>query len=914
MIALPIVGVSAVDLTWRSSELSTEQTLSRQIGGADARLNTTSFGSPVYQNPSGDRYEPVGGYRDFDPSKAKHENVPVSSLLPPGAQALQDSHGSAKVRTTHGLLDTDLREVDTASPLVEGMLTLKRGRLPAAAGEVIATDSFLKESGFSVGSELTPRGATRSYRIVGAYELPSALNTPQIIAPPRTLLGPLDRALTQAGAQGLGVDDTFLVKVGGDGFTWNMVRAANAKGFLAVSRTVSLHPPADSDIPLYAQQRKEGSADDYDGSSARAVELTVLATVVGLAMLEICLLAGPAFAVGARRSARQLGLVGANGGDRRHIRAIVLSGGLVIGAASAVVGTALGVALTVGLRPVLEEYLGLRWGGFEVRPLELAAVALVAVLTGLLAAIVPAVTASRQTVLASLTGRRGVRGANRVLPVIGIVAIAAGAALALYGALSGMGTLVVAGGSALAELGVVALTPTLVGLFGRAGRWLPLSPRLALRDAVRNRGRTAPAVAAVLAAVAGTVAVATYQHSKDLQARHEYVASLPAGAGMLTNREDDRSRDVPAARQALAKEFSLAVRADVDRVVVGKPSCDAYSTEPGCGRLEIIKPPENRCPLYESKNGSSDFSPERLRALRKDWRCKEQQYMQPRDTVVADENLLTVLGVSDPGAVAALRSGQAVSFDRRNVKADKITLRVVTDDGQEQGTPWAGDDPKGVDKVFPVHQTPDTVTGYGIEVVLPPGAVRAAGLGTAPFGTYFTLAEKPTSAQRQALAAGIDRIGIDAPVKIEEGYQGRDSLEILALTIFAGLVTIGAAGIATGLAQADAGADLKTLAAVGAPPRVRRTLSGFQCGVVALMGVALGTAAGLLPAAGLRLTERHALEGLISHSGSDQVAYVPFAVPWETLGGLLVLVPLGAAVLAALVTRSSGALARRATG
>ncbi|MGW7192531.1 FtsX-like permease family protein, partial [Streptomyces sp. NPDC054838] len=831
MIALPILGVSAVDLTWRSSELSTEQTLSRQLGAADARLSDTSFGSAVYQNPSGDRYEPVGGFRDYDSSKAKLEHVPVPSTLPPGAQSVQDSHVSAKVRTTHGLLDTELREVDTASPLVAGMFTLKRGRLPAAAGEVIATDSFLKESGFFVGSELTPRGAARSYRIVGAYELPSSLKAVQITAPPRTLLAPLDQALTRAGAQGLSVNDNFLVKVGGDGFTWNMVRAANTKGLLVLSRAVNLHPPADSEVPLYAQLREQGRADDYQGGSIRAVELTVLATVVGLAMLEICLLAGPAFAVGARRSARQLGLVGANGGDRRHIRAIVLSGGLVIGAASAVIGTALGVALTLGLRPVLEEYLGLRWGGFEVRPLELLAVALVAVLTGLLAAVVPAVTASRQTVLASLTGRRGVRRANRILPVIGLVGVASGAALALYGAVSQTGTLVVAGGSALAELGVVALTPTLVGLFGRAGRWLPLSPRLALRDAVRNRGRTAPAVAAVLAAVAGTVAVATYQHSTELQARHEYVASLPADAGMLTNQEDDRYKDVPAARQALAKEFSLAVRADVDRVVVGKPSCDSYSTEPGCGRLEIIKPQENRCPLYESKNGASDFSRDQVRALRRDWRCKERQYVQPRETVVADEKLLTVLGVSDPGAVAALKSGQAVSFDRRNFKAGTVTLRVITEDGR--GLPGPGDEPKGVDKVFPVYQAPDTVTGYGIEVVLPPGAVKAAGLGTAPFGTYFTLAEKPTSTQRQALAGQIDRIGIDAPVKIEEGFQGRDSLEILALTIFAGLVTVGAAGIATGLAQADAEADLKTLAAVGAPPRVRRTLSGFQCGVVA---------------------------------------------------------------------------------
>ena len=44
----------------------------------------------------------------------------------------------------------------------------------------------------------------------------------------------------------------------------------------------------------------------------------------------------------------------------------------------------------------------------------------------------------------------------------------------------------------------------------------------------------------------------------------------------------------------------------------------------------------------------------------------------------------------------------------------------------------------------------------------------------------------------------------------------------------------------------------------------------------------------------------------------SQPPHVPIVVPWETLAALLVAVPLGAALLAALVTRSRGALARRA--
>ncbi|MFJ9076574.1 FtsX-like permease family protein [Streptomyces sp. NPDC102278] len=909
MIALPIVGVSAADLTTRSAALTVDETMSRRIGTADALLTSSDMGVPVYQKPNGEYSVPVGGYESYDPSARDEGKDPLPSLLPPGARFVKDSKGQAKLRTTHGLLGVNLRELDTADPLVEGMLTLKRGRLPAAAGEIIATDAFLKDSGFHVGSQVTPRGSSRALRIVGAYELPSALNELEVTAPPGTLLTPLDKELRAAGTDGVPADDKYLVKVGGEGFTWNMVKAANAKSVVVVSRAVNLNPPADSDVPLYEQEKKDGRFGESTG--LRTVEMTILATVVGLAMLEICLLAGPAFAVGARRSRRQLGLVGANGGDRRHIRAIVLSGGLVIGAASAVIGLVLGGALTLGLQPVLEEYLGLRWGGFEVRPLELLAIALLAVVTGLLAAIVPAITASRQTVLASLTGRRGVRKANRVLPFIGLLAVAAGACVALYGAVSDAGTVVVGGGSALAELGVVALTPTLVGLFGRLGRWLPLSPRLALRDAVRNRGRTAPAVAAVLAAVAGTVAVSTYAYSSDVQARHEYVANLPAGAGVLASHENDRYRDLPAVRDALAKEFPLAVRADVDRIVVGKPTCDSYSVEPGCGRVEIVRPKENRCPLYESRNSYESFTAAQRRELYQDWRCKQSRYQQPFESVVADEKLMRVLGVTDPGAAAALKAGKPVSFDKREIKDGKLTLRIVTEEPKGIGP---DQESQGVEKVMPVHQATDPDAGHGIGVVFPASAVKTAGLTTAPAGSYFTLDGKPTSTQRQKLDSRIDQIGLEADVSLEEGYQGRETLPMLALTIFAGLVTIGAAGIATGLAQADAEADLKTLAAVGAPPRVRRTLSGFQCGVVALMGVVLGSVAGLLPAVGLRITERETAKRLLEETGATDALYIPIAVPWETLAGLLVVVPLGAALLAAVVTRSSGALARRAAG
>ncbi|MFD7439967.1 FtsX-like permease family protein [Streptomyces sp. NPDC059909] len=919
MIALPILGVSAADLTLRSAELSTEQTLQRTLGAADARMSDPgTSGTPIHQAPDGNTYSPVG---DFEDKPWPKGDADIRKALPADTKTLEDSTGFGKLRTAHGLLSTELREFRSADPMAAGIMTLVGGRFPKGTDEVAATTHFLESSGLSVGSKLTARGLDREYTIVGSYELPDSLATDQVNALPGALLDPLDKALVADDLPGVEKRTTYLVGASG-GFTWNMVKEANTKGVLVNSRAVQLDPPADADVPLF--QREDWGGGYEESAGARAAALAAVGTVVGLAMLEICLLAGPAFAVGARRSRRQLGLVGANGGDRRHIRAIVLAGGLVIGFVAAVVGTVLGLVATFALRPLLEEYIGARFGSFDIRPLELVGIGLLAVMTGLLAAIVPAVTASRQTVLASLTGRRGVRRSSRVLPVIGLIAVLLGAALALYGSLYSEQFVIVAGGSAIAELGVVALTPALVGLFGRTGRWLPLSPRLALRDAVRNRGRTAPAVAAVLAAVAGTVAVATYAASRDAQGAAEYEAQLPRG-GVSLVMDEPGGRDVAQARAAVQKYLPVDVRADVDRISVGKKQCTmSYSGSPDCGRYEVVVPKANQCPLWAFGPGDEDpaekFTVAQRRALSKDWRCQENRgsaYVEG-GVVVGDAKLLDALAIEDPGAVKALADGKVVSFDKRNVeKNGTIGIRLITDTKAADKAAEEGKEAPGTVRTFPVHQAPGEVTSYGISMIVPPAAAKAAGLTTVPYGAYYTTEQAPTTEQRQKLNGELDKSGADVMLHIEEGYTSENSIVLLALTVFAGLITIGAAGIATGLAQADAEADLKTLAAVGAPPRVRRTLSGFQCGVVAAMGVVLGSAAGVLPAVGLRLTEEReqmkwyeqALDsGFGGFSGPPNV---PVVIPWETLAVLIVAVPVGAAVLAALVTRSRGALARR---
>ncbi|MFE0699380.1 FtsX-like permease family protein [Streptomyces sp. NPDC058872] len=921
MIALPILGVSALDLTYRSSQLSPVERAERMMGTADARFRDAQFGGvPIFQDPSGDLRTPVEDYEDEPwPSGT----TDVSRTFPAGSTVLTDESGAAKLTTSHGLLLTEVRELKASDPVARGIMTLLEGHFPERDDEVMATSHFLETSGLSVGSTLSARNFDRPYRIVGAYELPDSLGTDQVNALPGAFLAPYGKAVTQAGLTTPETSLSYLVRASG-GFTWNAVKEINTHGVSVTSRAVLVNPPARSEVPLF---QKEGWGTFEASPAAAAAELAAISTVVGLAMLEICLLAGPAFAVGARRSRRQLGLVGANGGARSHIRAIVLSGGLVIGLTAAVTGTVLAVVLTLALQPVLEETMGQRFGAFEVRPAELLGIALLAVLTGLLSAIVPAFTAARQTVLASLTGRRGIRRSSRVLPLIGLGALLLGGSIALFGSLVSEQFIIVAGGSAIAELGVVAMTPALVGLFGRTGRWLPLSPRLALRDAVRNRGRTAPAVAAVLAAVAGTVAVSTYMASREAQSEAEYEAKLPYGVASAFVSEEG-GRDAPAVREAVQRSFPVDLRADVERVSVGKPGCAPWSAEAGCGRYEVVVPQANECPLYaalpDGGDPSEKYTPEqRRKILTEDWRCAENgnggMYVSEGGLLVGDAGVLTVLGVDDPATVRALAEGKVVSFNRSQVAADgTIGIKQITDLAAADKASSENRPVPGRITSLPAYQVPGEKNAYGLQALMTPATAKAAGLSTVPLGLYVSTDRLPDGEQRQKLDAELAKLGSEVQLHLEEGFVQQDGIVLLSLAVFAGLVTIGAAGIATGLAQADAEADLKTLAAVGAPPKVRRTLSGFQCGVVAAMGVLLGSAAGLLPAVGLRLTEEREQVRFFEQSlaqgwiGETSPPELPIVIPWETLAGLLVAVPLGAALLAALVTRSRGALARRA--
>ncbi|WP_316519894.1 FtsX-like permease family protein [Kitasatospora brasiliensis] len=883
MIALPVLGVTGADVVHRSGQLTPAERVERVVGGADALVTALSPGQSVEQAPiAEDGAFVVPPRPDRQPTEEQQKGAStdpvalIGSLLPPGSALTPARPGpEAGATSPEGLVRALTTEADLGDPIWRGRLDLVEGRAPSAPREVAVTRAFSDRSGLGLGATTTLQGLERTtYTITGVVEHPSELGRVELVARPGELIDPLSEALAAAGPSAEKPPTTrsgWLVRLpSGAAVDWAAARRFNAHGYTLTARSVAVAPPPEQAVPYYRDSFRYS-----DPAPAKNTEI-VAATVTGMALLEVALLAGPAFAVGASRSRRQLALLGAAGGSRAHVGAVVLGGGVVLGATGALVGVVLGTAVVTVLRPLIERIGGVRFGHLAVPPLELLAIAGIGVFTALLAAALPALQAARRSVTAGLTGRDSVRGPSRWVTVAGAALVALGAGLAVYGAsavpreeagVGGYGTrvLTVLGGSVVAELGLLLCTPMLIALIGRAAGRLPLGPRLALRDSARHRSRTAPAVAAVMAAVAGAVAIGVYTTSTDAENRRDYEPEAPYGAVQLVSHLDGPR--LANERAELERQLAgLGARGDLGEV--------EYRFCDNCSSTVQFKAPPMRRGLGA-----------------------------PPHLAAGDANVLhNLFNVHDPAAEQALAAGKVLVFDRSAVGADGKAVMLLRGGGAPV---QPGEVPKPELREVPVD----------VVLVDNPAAARLAqglvlpstvpgiepGLAARPTGSVWLPATPPDGKAQQRAEAAAVQLDRFATLRVERGYQPKNDALTLALTGFAALVVLGAAGIATGLAAADSRQDQATLAAVGAPPRIRRSMAGLQCTLIALLGALLGAANGFVPAVGL----------LKSRAGGFGAKPALIAAPWVELLLIVLALPVVAGLLAALFTRSRVPLGRR---
>jgi len=820
LIALPVTVITAGDTLIRTNAVSVLESLPQRIGTADALLRSDSGTGAVVQDPELSTTSSSSG---GEPPLTQAQTL---AQLPAGSRVVPLAEGDGTVPYPGGVVGAKLREVNLQDPLTTGLVTLVRGHLPQAPGEVVVSQR-LAARGFTVGKPLAVNGLPES--VVGLIDVSPDLygrDPAVIVGPPGSLHLPTVR--------------TWLTHVPG-GVPWTLVRRLNRHGLFALSREVVRHPPPSWQV--------------VDNSNRQRVQ-TIRAAVAALVCLQLVLLAAPAFAVGARRQRRVLALIAATGGAPKHIRRFVLAQGVVLGSAGALGGAALGIGAGIALTPLLPDR-GRFSGPLEIPWRDIALTCAVGAGSAVLAALVPALVAGRQDVLAGLTGRRGTTGRSLrsfgwgvALITIGLVGCVQAA-----GPASGPNSIVFA--AVPTVLGAALLAPSALGLVSRRVDGLPFALRYAVRDAARSRGRTAAAAAAVTATVAGAIALGIGGASDELQARSTYRANGPTGAAVVNfgNATPEQVR---------------GIRTAVSSRLPGNPVTAISGTVlAGDQTAEVLDPSGKRLlGTYTNILGQGPL------------------------VGVEALSLLVLTPAQTAAATAALDTGAVVAFTDGVPTTGPVTVTITAFHGQPAPSSWTG----------PVLRIPMTRTLAPGQAVLSPTVAAKLGLPVRPAGLLVRGPVSRAAEDRvQEELTGIGR----GNVHVERGYDGSAKRTgLLVLAAAAAVLVLGATVSAALLALSDAKPDFATLMSVGASPRVRRKVAAAYAAVIGALGATLGAAAGFVPgiAVSYPLTSN-------TYDGHGPSHYL--AIPWTLVGLLTVGVPVLAAAGAALLTRSRLPLATR---
>ncbi|WP_034594230.1 FtsX-like permease family protein [Hamadaea tsunoensis] len=849
LIGAPVLALAFIAVSYDTFNLTAAEKNARNLGTADGLVYWASTG-PLHEDGTDSPAPPVATDAD------------LLKVLPAGSSVarVQTGGGQVRVHTATGIGGLPSYYLPIDDPVTQGIVTRLRGTAPKAADEVAITEDAVSRLGVDIGGSVRLVDPDQSYKVTEVVELPDDLSA-ALVFPPSAL--PAEPG------------GSWLIKVPG-GITPQVADHLKANGLL-------------------------WSHDESTDESMTASDFELPVIVCGLIAFEVILLCGPAFAVGARRRQRDLALVAANGGTAKQLRRIVLADGLLLGLAGSVVGVVLGTPLAVIARPFMETLLvHRRSGALRFFPEVLAAGIVLAAVTGVLAALFPAINAARQNVVAALAGRRGIVRSRKRWVATGVLMLGGAAVITVAGAARSDATVILVG-LVLGQLALVVLTPSIIGLLGRAGRVLPLAPRIALRDTARNRSSAAPAISAVMAVVAGSVMIGVYYSSGHARDVDDYRAALPEGYAAVTLTEYDRvgHPHLMSAAEIADLKGRVAGTMPVDHFIttsLGECAGPQAKPENPC-YITLTMPPENVCP-WSDKPPAADL--DRARA---DKRCTGTHSAGGFMGYYVDDGTgLNDLTGADPtdleAARAMLRDGGVVVGDSAFV-SNGHTILEYADGTQENAN---GD--KGKTKTVPAYALHSGPTG--MPAIISPRLLPDLGLTPTPSVLVIATRRTPTTAEQDAFQAVLDGYGNGIWAYVEGGPDNSVDITLIILAVASALVTLAATAVVTGLAAADGRADLSTLGAVGAAPRVRRLMALSQSGVIAGLGTVLGVAAGVGAAFAL-------IAAINRASGADAWPPLPplgLAVPWSQLLIVLV-VPLVAMLGAGMLTRSRLPIERR---
>ncbi len=797
LILIPTATAVVVSTWLRTGIRSPQEQVVEQMGHADLA---------VYPQGSG-----TGDVERVRDALADHPDWTVVEYQRGTALLALPGGGGRQVRPTVITLPFD-------RPIAQGLLPkIVSGRPPTGPGEVAASQVLLRRLGIGVGDVITPIRPAGKVRVTAVIE--ERFNT---IAGPG-LAGRL---------QG---PPSFLVDLP-DG-----VAPASARSLPGIIQT------------------REGLLELARRASSN--DMLFLYLYAGLGTAAFGLVLSSALAIGARRQLRSLGVLGANGATPAQAHWLILLQGIVLGTLGALSGIAVGIGLSFAVRPLVERLQGRPEGSIEINAVDYTVIGLLAIAVALVAAWLPARVAARISVLSALGGRRPLTRLGARVPLAGVTVSTIGCLLLGFAAARNGGDdpelLIAVAGAALAIGGLVICAPYLVGLLERAASAASGTLRLAARTVARQRGRTGPTVAAIMAASALAIATGTVVLAQDRR-DERLLAASGSGPPLGSVFVDVSSGEVqPTSPELTCSDLAPKIGAALRTVTSLIPTCLdlEFASVRGGGSAAIVEPDE-----------------------------------------------LALLGAGR--FRAALEDGKAVLVSLRAPGAPPVEPLV-----------GRGPAPARV-SVVRADPRPDELgrylEGHFLMTRATANRLNATRDQASRALLYVRAPEAFTTAQTKALVAlqtsdlGADLSTADRDVNVIFQFatpNQRSDIQFVtyavilpAAVILALLTTL----IGLALTAAETRDEQATFIAVGAGPGHRRRQGAWQAFLMATLGSLLAIPGGLIPAA-------------IVLKASDTNRFLPIQVrpPWLILLALLVGLPLIAATCAALLTRGRTAPLQR---
>ena len=590
---------------------------------------------------------------------------------------------------------------------------------------------------------------------------------------------------------------------------------------------------------------------------------TIVLALATVGMLLIALVSVGGFTVLAQRRLRSLGMLESMGATDRNVRLVLRANGVIVGAAGALFGFALGLVAWLAYRPHNEQSAHHLIPIFAL-PWTVIVVAMVlAVVATFVAAGHPARAITRVPVVAALAGRPAPPRQIHRSFVPGVIALVIGFFMfTASGAAGSSGVIWLIPGFIALIAGIILMAPFFLALLARVGRKAPIAIRLALRDLSRYRARSGSALSAIsvgvlIAVVICAVAIARYSNVYDYVgpnlASNELAVWSPNGQN-----GNNPNPSAPTLQELQSQEASVH---SIASAVGANDVAELYNPAPSVG----LQNPSGSGRQWDGQIYVA--TPALLRA-----------YAINPLSIPSDVDVLS----SRPGLSG---SGVQVTYGGGGGKGGGQLVGPGSGDSGGSGGPGPGNtntcSPEGCIAHPVVQEESQLPTGTDApNTVITESALRRLHLaGDSSLDGWIIQAKSPiTSAQvtnAQALAATNN-------LSVESKNDAPTSHEIVNwATVFAIALALGILAMSIGLIRSETASELPTLTATGASSRTRRTLTAVTAGGLAFLGALLGTVAAYVGLAGWFYS--NSLEGGLS----DIIDHIP----WNNLILIVIAMP-----------------------